>query len=944
MHTDGDAPSDKAPCGRPCSVKTSPDCTTRGSESQLKTDTANTRIKQLEEENLRLRTLLAQSLLAQKTKGEILPPTESRLTNHTRESTNLPEGFEQQVLLFDTVLSSIVDFVYVLDREGRFTYVNRALLDLWQAERKDVLGKTHSELNYPADLAALLHRQVETVFRTGQVLRDEAVYTDVVGTTRQYEYIFAPVFDRNGAVEIIVGSTRDISERYVIEEELRDTRSRLQATLNAGVVATWTWNVQANTVFADQNLALLLSVSPEDAAGGPIAAYLQAIYPEDLSHVEAAIQTALENGSYDVECRIVLPDGSIRYVIARGKVEYDSQGAPLNMRGVVLDITERKEAEDALLLFRTVLENTDDFIGMMSLEGLPFYANPAALRLVGLDSIEQMQQTRIQDYFFPEDQSFIMDDFIPRVVRDGHAEVEIRFRNFQTGEPCWMIYSLFTVTNTKGEPVGTATISRDIDERKQMEETLRAREQFIQSIVDASPGIVYVFDIEARHTVFINGQVETILGMTPKEVLAAGDRFLTERVHPDDLPRLLNHFTLLMGDRREQSVEYRMLSNEGNWLWFLSNDTVFEWTPDGRPRQILGVASDITVRKRIEEELAETEQKFRLVTDMMPQLVWSTLPDGFHDYYNARWFEYTGLTFEDTRGEKWNHVLHPDDQARAWELWQRSLDTGEPYVIEYRFKRFDGTYHWFIARAVPLHDAEGRIVRWFGTCTDLDDQKSTEDALRRQREEIEALNARLKRSMTETHHRVKNNLQMISSLIDMQRATGAATVPMKELIRLSANVVALGVIHDILTQEAKVGNDQETLSIRVVLEKLMKVLKQTIGERSLSTAFDEMRLTGSQVTTLALVVNELVSNAFKHGRGMIEVCFRIEGDTATLEVCDDGPGFSEDFDAAAAGSTGLELVENIVRWDLRGRIVYTNRAEGGAKISIAFPHTPEDTD
>jgi len=152
------------------------------------------------------------------------------------------------------------------------------------------------------------------------------------------------------------------------------------------------------------------------------------------------------------------------------------------------------------------------------------------------------------------------------------------------------------------------------------------------------------------------------------------------------------------------------------------------------------------------------------------------------------------------------------------------------------------------------------------------------------------------------------------------------------------------VIHDILTQEAKVGNDQETLSIRVVLEKLMKVLKQTIGERSLSTAFDEMRLTGSQVTTLALVVNELVSNAFKHGRGMIEVYFRIEGDTGTLEVCDDGPGFSEDFDAAAAGSTGLELVENIVRWDLRGRIVYTNRAEGGAKISIAFPHTPEDTD
>ncbi len=770
-------------------------------------DSDNIKIQHLEEENRRLRTLLAEK----ENNRESLSPPENLLAEQTRELTNTREELGQQVRLFDTVLSSIVDFAYILDREGRFTYVNQALLALWQMKLEDALGKNFFDLGYPAELAARLQRQVETVFRTGQTLKDETLYTGAAGTTGCYEYIFSPVFDKDGAVEIIVGSTRDISERSSIEEELRDARARLQATLNAGVVATWTWNLQTNTVIADKNLARLLSVSPEDAAGGPITAYLNAIHPDDVARVEQAIQTAFESGKYEVECRVILPDGSIRQVIARGKVEYDAQGTPLNMPGVVVDITERKEAEDTLLLFRTVLENTDDCVGMATLDGVPFYINPAARRLIGLDNLEKTNQIPLKDFFFPEDQPFIIDEFLPRVIREGHAEVEIRFRNFKTGAPCWMIYSLFTLTNTQGEPVGIATVSRDID-----------------------------------------------------------------------------------------------------------------------------------ARKRMEEALAESEQKFRLVTDMMPQLVWSTLPDGFHDYYNARWFEYTGLTFEDTQGEKWNDVLHPDDQARAWKVWKRSLETGEPYVIEYRFKRYDGTYHWFIARALPLYDAEGRIIRWFGTCTDLDDQKRTVDALRRQRQEIEALNARLKRSMTETHHRVKNNLQMISSLIDMQRASGAATVPMIELIRLSANVIALGVIHDILTQEASAGNDQETLSIRAVLEKLMEVLKQTIGDRTLTTSFDDIRLSGGQVTTLALVTNELVANALKHGRGRIEVCFRLDGDTATLEVCDDGSGFIDGFDAATAGSTGLELVENIVRWDLRGRIAYTNRPGGGAQICVAFPHTPEE--
>ncbi len=142
---------------------------------------------------------------------------------------------------------------------------------------------------------------------------------------------------------------------------------------------------------------------------------------------------------------------------------------------------------------------------------------------------------------------------------------------------------------------------------------------------------------------------------------------------------------------------------------------------------------------------------------------------------------------------------------------------------------------------------------------------------------------------------------------------------------------------DILTQEAKAGSDQEALSVKEVLERLIQTLEQTTGDRALMYAIDDVQLAGRQVTTLALVTNELISNALKHGRGTIEITFKVHGDHAALEVCDDGPGFPEGFDASTAMSTGLELVENLARWDLRGESAYNNRAEGGARIAITFP-------
>lgn len=138
---------------------------------------------------------------------------------------------------------------------------------------------------------------------------------------------------------------------------------------------------------------------------------------------------------------------------------------------------------------------------------------------------------------------------------------------------------------------------------------------------------------------------------------------------------------------------------------------------------------DDTELNRIQEALRTSEAEFRTLVETMPQIVWVTRPDGWHIDFNQYWLDFTGLTLEESLGFGWNPPFHPDDRERAAERWLQATNSGEPYEIEYRLRRWDGVYHWMLGRAVPMRDAEGTIVKWFGTCTDIDTLKRTQERL-----------------------------------------------------------------------------------------------------------------------------------------------------------------------------------------------------------------------
>lgn len=259
-------------------------------------------------------------------------------------------------------------------------------------------------------------------------------------------------------------------------------------------------------------------------------------------------------------------------------------------------------------------------------------------------------------------------------------------------------------------------------------------------------------------------------------------------------------------------------------------------------------------------DIAERDQQFRILADTMPQMVWSTLPDGFHDYYNARWYEFTGVPEGSTDGEGWNGMFHPDDQQRAWTLWRHSLATGEPYEIEYRLRNSDGEYRWVLGRALPMRGDDGQIIRWFGTCTDIHEQK----LMMEQREILSH----------ELSHRIKNIFSVVGGLVmfSAQHNSGFKTVAKD----LRDRILALGRSHDLVRPHSEHSQlPHRKTSLQGLLEELL-LPYQLAGQDRLRISGTDAEIDDRSATPLALLFHELATNAAKYGAlsntdGWIEV-------------------------------------------------------------------------
>lgn len=307
------------------------------------------------------------------------------------------------------------------------------------------------------------------------------------------------------------------------------------------------------------------------------------------------------------------------------------------------------------------------------------------------------------------------------------------------------------------------------------------------------------------------------------------------------------------------------------------------------------------------DTLQRMNSAFRILTDAMPQMVWSTLPDGYHDYYNARWYEFTGVPAGSTDGEGWNGMFHPDDQDHAWSIWRHSLATGEPYEVNYRLRHHSGEYRWTLGRALPLRNAKGEIVRWIGTCTDIHQSKMIA-------EENEVLSRELS-------HRIKNIFAVINGLIGMSARQNPEMRPMAS--ELQDRIAALGRAHEFARPHSE---QSRPVTIESSLSGLLTEILAAypaLGEGRLTIRGDDPEIDDRSATPIALVFHELATNSAKYGAlssvtGSVAIQVAQEDDIVSISWIEtDGPTVAGGPEATGFGT---RLVQLAITQQLAGSI------------------------
>jgi PAS domain S-box-containing protein len=263
---------------------------------------------------------------------------------------------------------------------------------------------------------------------------------------------------------------------------------------------------------------------------------------------------------------------------------------------------------------------------------------------------------------------------------------------------------------------------------------------------------------------------------------------------------------------------------------------------EGRPDRLLSVSRDITESRDADIAVRESEARFKMFAQAMPNQVWSATTDGQLDWFNNQVFSYSGLKFEDLAGTGWAQMVHADDIGTAAAIWANALAAGKQYQVEFRLRRHDGAWRWHIARALPIKDAADTITRWIGTNTDIDDHKA-----------VEAQQQLLAR---ELEHRMKNTMAMVGAIANQTFRTAANKEDARTIF--DARLRALNQAHDVL-----VASSWTSAPMSVVVDGALDLYRTDEGRiRIDGPAVD---LSAKQALSLSLALHELATNATKYG-------------------------------------------------------------------------------
>ena len=531
---------------------------------------------------------------------------------------------------------------------------------------------------------------------------------------------------------------RDVDERLRAEKAVRELsleNNYLSSNINAMPTLLASVRPDGYADFFNRRWLEYTGLSADKLEGwgwtGPI-------HPDDVDKLLSVWRSALVSGApLEVEARMRRFDGAFRWLLFRANAFRDQSDDIVKWYGSAFDIDDRKRAEEALRAseqsFRLILDGIAGLVAIMAPTGEVEGVNRQVLDYFG-KNIEELKGWPSSHAVHPDDRPSVISAWKHSVDTASPYDTDHRLRRAD-GVYRWFHARGLPLRDAQGGILRWYVLLTDIDERKQAEEKLRRSEADLQEAQRLAQLGSWKLNISSGK-VAVSPEVLRRYDVKPEEDISSPE-FWFYRIHPEERARVREHFEKCVFERRDYDDEYRIVlpdgtikyqhsrgrpivDEEGNLVEF--SGTTIEVTEQVQSRAALQKAFD---------EIEKSEDQLRATISAIPNLAWSTGPDGSADFLNERWLEYTGLSAEQAKGWGWGAAIHPDDVKRLVEYWKSSLASGTPAEAEARMRRFDGTHRWFLLRANPLRDESGKIIKWYGTNTDIDDRKRAEEQLRR---------------------------------------------------------------------------------------------------------------------------------------------------------------------------------------------------------------------
>ena len=781
--------------------------------------------------------------------------SESDITERKRVKGALRESEERYRTLYDETPT----MYFTLTTDGTVLSVNRFGAEQLGYDVEELVGRSVLHVFHEEDKVAVAARLSECLTMPEQTSHWEFRKVRKDGQVIWVREAVRVCRSSTGEALVLV-SCEDITARKRAEEALRRSETRLNEAQRVAHIGSWELDIIANRLWWSDEVFRIFEIDPT-RFGASYEAFLDIVHPEDRQFVGRNYTESLASRTpYNIEHRLLLPDGRVKHVHERCETFYDTAGTPIRSLGTVQEITERKRAETKLRLTQFTIDHAVDAVYWINQEAKIVDVNEAASLMLGYSKVELCMMT-VHD-LNPDFQADMWPSFWAETRQRKTMAFETVHRS-KTGQRIPVEVSINHLCY-EGQELHCAFV-RNIEERKKAQEELRRSKSRLTYILERNPAVVYARQVgDGWPVTFITPNVYELLGYTSVDIVCDPDR-LDSLIHPDDdlvlvtremqqllsdgahtfiyrmrhrdgiyrwienRARLINSGegtlqiigTMIdvtqrknaeeaLEEERQRLVTAQLLAHLGSWEWEVQtgiitwsdeNYRIFGYEPGsiqptyevfaqaihpqdrertlqatraavekdtpydlefriirsggeichvhsrgevthddaGRPLHMAGTVLDITERKRAEEALRVSEERFNLAVQGSNTGIWDWDLQTNKTYFSPLWKSMLGHEEHELRGEfsEWEERLHPDDRERSLATVRAYLDgTAPQYELEHRLRHKDGSYRWILARGVSISDAEGKPYRMAGSHIDITEQKQTQEARARSERQL----------------------------------------------------------------------------------------------------------------------------------------------------------------------------------------------------------------